>query len=915
MSSSRVGGFRASLYPTENSASTEPMAYLASDLDGTFIPLSGDADSQQALEVLGQAAAEQQIELIYVTGRHFDSVLAAIVEHALPVPSWILCDVGTSVYRRSAGSETAAATAAASANRAHAFESLPEFHRRLADIVGDVDADAVRQQIAANVPGLRLQESVKQGAHKLSYYASASELATIVTQVERYLEDRGLPYGIISSVDPFNGDGLVDVMPRGASKAFALDWWCEHRGIDPTQVVFAGDSGNDLAALTAGHRAILVSNADRALALRIQTDLTGRGWGERLYLASRPSTAGVLDGARWFGLLGETPPAAIDPAAVEASELNRCLGAVPISHRATQFCVWAPRHEQLSIQNAATAELHPLAPAAGGYHLGVIDGMTAGSRYRVQIPNGPARPDPASRFQPEGVHGPSQVVPRQFAWTDEAWQGVSRDDLIVYEMHVGTFTDGGTFASAIERLEELVQLGVTAIELMPLNQFAGRWNWGYDGVDWFAVQQSYGTPDDFRRFVDAAHRAGLAVIVDVVYNHFGPEGNYLGDFGSYVSSRHTTVWGAAPNLDDARDSREMRRFVVANAIFWLDEYHVDGLRVDAIHCIRDTSDRHWVAELSDAVRTWGQRHRRRPLLIAESNVYDPELNVPSEAGGFDFDAQWCDCFLHSVFAVVRPGEQLSNRDYRRDDLQRVLRQGFVYDGTMHRERERRDEAPRAAVKGFIYSIQNHDFVGNHPLGLRLHQLTSVDTQRAAAALLLLSPAIPMLFMGEEFCCEFPFRFFVDFSDEPLRRGVVQGRRAEYPQHDWTGSVSPVDREAFEQSRIGAAADGDLATWRWYQSLIKLRKQYRAMGLLEASAVTSQADNERGLYVLQYDKHPLRLTIAVRITADREASDPLALESCGFKGVELGEQLLDSRFPVTQRSPLLPNHAQVFFKTS
>ncbi len=588
----------------------------------------------------------------------------------------------------------------------------------------------------------------------------------------------------------------------------------------------------------------------------------------------------------------EHNPAQIDPAQIDSAELNRTLGAVPIAANTTQFCVWAPALDRLEIKDATNDQTYPLRKFASGYHVGVIEGMSVGDRYFVQLPNGPARPDPASRFQPDGVHGPSEVIDRSFDWNDSDWKGVRRDDLIVYELHIGTFTDNGTFVSAIERLRELVELGITAIEIMPPNETAGRWNWGYDGVNLFAPRQSYGTPNDFRRFVDVAHSMGLVVIVDVVYNHFGPEGNYLGDFGSYISTKHDTVWGAAPNLDGAQHGQEMRRFLIANAIHWLDEYHVDGLRVDAIHCIRDDSEQHWVAQLSDAVRRWGESQKREILLIAEANVYDPEMMIPIADGGYNFDASWCDCFLHSVFGVVRPGEQLSNRVYDPTDLRRVLAQGFIFDGTIRRERVRKELTHRVQTHGLVYSIQNHDFIGNHPLGLRLHQLTSVATQRAAATLLVLSPAIPMLFMGEEFCCDQPFQFFVDFSDAELRRGVVQGRRAEYPQHDWADSVLPIDPEAFYQSRIGSLAGGDPETWVWYQSLISLRKRLRRLGLLDDERMATQSDVETGLYLIEYSMGTALVTVAVRLNANGSSEDEVELPTIR------GQLVLDSLSPTS-----------------
>jgi malto-oligosyltrehalose trehalohydrolase len=546
-----------------------------------------------------------------------------------------------------------------------------------------------------------------------------------------------------------------------------------------------------------------------------------------------------------------------------------------------------------------------------GYHVAEIDNVRVGDQYLFQFGTGPPRPDPASRFQPAGVHGPSEVVSSEFPWSDADWTGVGREDLIIYELHTGAFTDAGTFAAAVSRLDELVELGITAIELMPVSDAAGRWNWGYDGVCLFAPNHNYGTPEDLRRLVDAAHGKGLAVILDVVYNHLGPEGNYLGESGPYLSSRHTTVWGAAPNFDDPVHGRELRKFFIANAIHWYHEYHIDGLRVDAIHCMKDESETHVVAEMSQAVKEWSRQSARPAMLIAESNVYDPNMLAPVKEGGIGFDAEWCDDFLHSVFAVVRPGEQVCHRSYERDtDLDQTLRMGYVYEGTLRGECGRQVPKSRVDTRGLIYAIQHHDFIGNHPLGKRLHQLTSPETQRAASALLILSPAIPMLFMGEEFACERPFQFFVDFTDDDLREAVVAGRKREYPQHDWAHGTLPIDSNAFYDSRIGTAEAGDREMRAWYQSLIRLRKEWRASGWLRDANLTVENDLEYGFFSLRYTSRGSIVTVAVRLVAD-----PLDEEV--YDRPELpGKLILDSRRGFTEQkhllaTELLANHAKVF----
>jgi malto-oligosyltrehalose trehalohydrolase len=599
----------------------------------------------------------------------------------------------------------------------------------------------------------------------------------------------------------------------------------------------------------------------------------------------------------------------VNPESVAAAELHRYLGAVPISQSKTRFCVWSPTCDRVQVDLVDQDRVVALDRVAGGYHVAEIDDAPAQTQYLYQLQSRRgetvSRPDPASRFQPRGVHGPSEVVASDAdRWSDGAWKGVAREDLVIYELHVGAFTEQGTFGSAIGRLDELVDLGVTAIELMPVAEAAGRWNWGYDGVSLFAPNHHYGTPQELRQLVDAAHARGLSVILDVVYNHLGPEGNYLGDFGPYLSSTHHTVWGAAPNFDDPIHGPALRRFFIANAVHWFDEYHIDALRVDAIHCMRDDSERHIAVEISQAVKDWASGRDRRGLLIAESNVYDPNMLAAIDEGGVGFDAEWCDDFLHSVFAVVRPADQLSHRPYRsKRDLDQTLKFGYVYEGSLRGERGRQQPATRVDTSCLVYSIQHHDCIGNHPLGRRLHQITSLETQRAAATLLFLCPAIPMQFMGEEFACSRPFQFFVDFTDDHLRQAVVEGRRREYPQHDWSGGVLPIDPKAFENSKIGPAGEGNGEMRRWYQELIALRKQWRLSGLLSDSGLSVETDLELGLFVLRYQAHGVTASVAVRLNAD-----PSGVAVCRRRLP--GAVLLDSCAGQTPVDEFLPNHAKV-----
>ncbi len=873
---------------------------LATDLDGTFIPLRDDFEAEQALEQIRGQLVDEDLPLVFVTGRHMDFVLEAIAEDGLPQPDWILCDVGTSLYERAPVTGMATATEPTPRDsdsgdddsgdtrtvRALAAEYRPSeaFAARLDDIVGKIDIERVRRDIS-ELPGLRLQETFKQKRHKLSYYVAADAIDEQHLAVETYLAKNSLPYNVISSVDPFNGDGLVDVLPQGVSKAFALNWWCHDQDYRDDEIVFCGDSGNDYAALIAGYRTVVVANADRQLAARVDQAHAEQGWTDRLLLASKTSTAGVLEGLRWFGWrAARTPPASGDALLLDEQTIPLPWGAVPVGHCRTQFTVFAPARDSLTLEisreaaPAGEVELIEMQRDPTGFFTANVDECPVGTDYQLRIgpetanegENPPAIPDPASRYQPDGVHGPSRVISRQFPWQhDDQPRCQRREDLIIYELHVGALTSEGTFLSAIERLDELADLGVTAIELMPIAQCPGRWNWGYDATHWFAPMNAMGTPDDLRRFVDAAHERGLNVFLDVVYNHFGPEGNYWSQLGDYSSTRHDTPWGASPNFDDGPSAKAIRRLVIDNAIYWLDEFHLDGLRVDAIHWMCDHSDEHITRQFGREVREWSERVGRRIWLIAETNVYDASMTAPLSEDGCGFDAQWGDDFAHALLACVRSHDRLTVRTYQpHEDLARALQRGFVFRGDVRGDRGREEignaTAQRVDTSSVVYCIQNHDFIGNHPLGQRFHQITAPETQAAAATLLLLSPAIPMLFMGEEFASENPFAFFVDFGDDSLSQAVIEGRRSDYPQHDWSGGVLPTDAEAFESAGIGDVTAGNIAMHSWYRELIAVRRRFTQSGLLVGEHLVVHTDIDRGCYALQFRRGDEQLIAVCRL---------------------------------------------------
>ena len=493
---------------------------------------------------------------------------------------------------------------------------------------------------------------------------------------------------------------------------------------------------------------------------------------------------------------------------------------------ATTFRVWAPkaRRVELVLDDRRVA----MSAADDGYYTARVAGVEHGARYRYSLDGGEPLPDPASRWQPDGVHAPSAIVDPSFAWTDASWRPPSLRDLVIYELHVGTFSAEGTFDGVIPHLEALRELGVTAIELMPVAAFPGARGWGYDGVFLFAVHEPYGGPEGLRRLVDAAHGAGLGVIIDVVYNHLGPDGNVLDRYGPYFTDRHHTPWGKAVNVD-GRGSDEVRAYLTANARMFLDEYHADGLRLDAVHAIVDQSASPFVAELVEAV------HGAKPgaVVIAESDLNDPRVITDREHGGLGFDAQWTNDLHHAVHAALTGERNGYYADFDgADDVARALRGGFVYTGQRSRFRGRRHGAPLGTVapERLVVAAQDHDQVGNRAHGERLVTIAGRDAARLAAAAFLLSPYTPLLFMGEEYGEVAPFLYFTDHQDRGLARAVTEGRRAEFASFAWAGETpDPQDPETFRASRLDhglAATPGHREQRAFYAECLRLRGELR-----------------------------------------------------------------------------------------
>lgn len=448
-----------------------------------------------------------------------------------------------------------------------------------------------------------------------------------------------------------------------------------------------------------------------------------------------------------------------------------------------------------------------------------------GDRYFYFVDGGTAVPDPVSRFLPEGVHGPTEIIdPTQFRWTDQNWRGVEYRDYVLYELHVGTFTEEGTFDAAIPKLAYLRELGVTAIELLPVNAFPGSRNWGYDGVGLYAVQSSYGGPTSLRRFVDTAHQNGLAVIQDVVYNHLGNEGNYLRRFGPYFTAKHQTPWGDGVNYDD-EGSQAVRRFIIGNALYWINEYHMDGLRLDAVQTIKDDSERHIVADIIERVHSLGRELERTTTVMVETDENDARY-----VRDYGCDGVWSDDLHHAIHALLTGEDKGYYQDFagRADLLIRALNEGFAFQGEMFNYWNdiRGTSAEGVPLPAHIVCIQNHDQVGNRAGGERLTELLPRGGRKWAAALLLLAPQTPLLFMGQEFDEESPFQFFTDYGDPRIRRAVTEGRRKEFSEFEWTEVPDPQDRTTFERSRLTWEwSDSQKEMLNWYRELLRLRRAH------------------------------------------------------------------------------------------
>jgi maltooligosyltrehalose trehalohydrolase len=510
------------------------------------------------------------------------------------------------------------------------------------------------------------------------------------------------------------------------------------------------------------------------------------------------------------------------------------LGA-SVRGSAVSFAVWAPRCRSLDLVIDGRPA-RAMREEGDGLFATEVEHPGPGTRYQYRLDGERYRPDPVSRWQPDGVHGPSAVVdPAAFEWTDQGFAGHALADLVFYELHVGTFTTAGTFEAVIPHLDRLVDLGITAIELMPIAEFPGSRNWGYDGVHLYAPQSTYGGPRGLRRLVDAAHRRGLSVVLDVIYNHLGPEGNYLAEYGPYFTERYQTPWGSALNFGGS-DAAGVRRHFVDNARYWVREFHVDGFRLDAIHAIYDAGPLHILREVADAAREEGRGLGRPVHVVAESHDNDRNLVRRPAEGGIGLDALWSDDFHHALHARLTRESTGYYADFGAPgQLARAIEEGFAFQGEPSGYFGRERGTPSADLPGerFVICVQNHDQVGNRALADRLGTIVSFEAVKLAVALLFTTPALPLLFMGEEYGETAPFQYFTSFIDRELTEAVRRGRAAEFARFAWARPIPDPDAPGtFVASRLNHALAGaprHRELYRYYRDWLALRRAHPALG--------------------------------------------------------------------------------------
>ena len=521
------------------------------------------------------------------------------------------------------------------------------------------------------------------------------------------------------------------------------------------------------------------------------------------------------------------------------------LGATVVRDEGTRFRVWAPKAETMAVLvlSGKAAGTVPMQQEEKGYFSVTVPGAADGDRYLYQIDGGQAFPDPASRFQPAGVHEASQVVdPLLFNWSDQGWNGIPQEQCRIYEIHVGTFTKEGTFEAVIQFLDYLVDLGITALELMPVSQCPGSRNWGYDGVFHYAPQHSYGGPDGMKQLVNACHRKGLAVILDVVYNHLGPEGNYVSQFGHYFTDKYRTPWGKALNFDGPY-SDSVTEYFLTNAMYWINEYHLDALRLDAVDWIFDQTPKHFLQRLAEELHEQRDRLGRSVYFFAENDTNDARIINPHSTGGYGIDAQWCDNFHHALRTLLTGETTGYYEDFGQfSQLVKAYTDAFVYTGEYSRYRKRRHGglARDRPTSQFVVFTQNHDQVGNRKCGDRLSANQPLEKLLLAAGTMLLSPYLPLLFMGEEYGETAPFHYFVDHSDPELIEAVLKGKHEEHASGICEGEIpDPSAESTFLESKLDLTRkrEGEQALiFEFYRQLMALRTRLPALQVYNREAM-------------------------------------------------------------------------------
>lgn len=610
------------------------------------------------------------------------------------------------------------------------------------------------------------------------------------------------------------------------------------------------------------------------------------------------------------------------------------LGSWYLGNHQASFTLWAPLLKQAALHLVSPEDkIIPMTRDERGYWHTTAE-VEPGTLYFYQHDGETDRPDPASYSQPQGVHKASEVVDHQaFQWTDNQWQGIPLEDMVIYELHVGTFTDEGTFDAIIDRLADLKELGINTLEIMPVAQFPGDRNWGYDGVFPYAVQNSYGGVQGLKRLVDACHREGFAVVLDVVYNHLGPEGNYLWCLGTYFTDRYKTPWGSAINYDDAF-SDGVREYFVQNALYWFRHFHIDALRLDAVHAIYDFGAKHILQDIAEGTAQLSQEIGRPFYLIAESDLNDPRVIRSPEKGGYGIDAQWSDDFHHILHTLLTGERHGYYEDFGSfSQLVKVYRDSFVYDWSYSpfRKRYHGNSAVDCAPKQFVVCSQNHDQVGNRMLGDRFSTLISFEAQKLAAAAVLLSPYVPMLFMGEEYGEPNPFLYFVSHGDPGLVEAVRNGRKEEFAAFHADGEApDPQAEETFQQSKLqwNKRHEGNhQKLWQFYQALLNLRKTVPALARAHLDRNTFDVSgldeekilrlrrwqgNNQVLCLMNFNQQPVQIRMALPPGTWKKSLDS-ADTQWGGSGATLPDVIPTERnTTVPQQQLNIPPHSVVVY---